>query len=302
MATGEVKSVGRDNLVDYARLGLALAVCLRHTSPYWPLYPVQWAVQAFLAISGFYVLRSYEQSASWREFIKKRVLRVGPAFAISLFLVACIGSVPLVLRYYATLGLTSATHVVNGPVWSLGAEELAYVLLAVLFALGAYRRVWPIWLLFGLSCGFMFLGHGSYMRPIALLPSFFAGSLVYLYRDRFGSSVLWIALIPVGFAVSILPVGALSAFLPGIMLGAAILGARRVTMPRIPDLSYGCYIYHVPLFALLGNPSTWVFVPALLGVCAISWYLIEKPALRLKSNRPALDPAIRTVALEASAG
>jgi len=146
----------RDNAVDYARLALALSVCLYHTQGTYHLWPkgydVVWAVPAFLAISGYYVLQSYEQSVSWREFIKKRVLRIAPAFAVSLAVVGSAVNVWPTLISYGSLGLIQPKGWANIPVWSLGAEEVAYALLVILFTLGAYKRVWPIWIGFAVRC------------------------------------------------------------------------------------------------------------------------------------------------------
>jgi peptidoglycan/LPS O-acetylase OafA/YrhL len=66
-------------------------------------------------------------------------------------------------------------------------------------------------------------------------------------------------------------------------MGAGLISLRAAKMPRIPDLSYGIYIYHAPLFALLHMPL-WEFFPLLAVFCAASWYLVEKPALRLKTT------------------
>jgi len=154
MASAADGSPKRDNFVDYARLGLALSVCLYHTRATYHLWPqgysVVWAVPAFLALSGWYVLHSYEWSATWREFIRKRVVRVVPAFVASLALVASMVSVWPTLISYGSLGLIQPKGWTNIPVWSFSVEEVAYGLLAVLFVIGAYRRVWPICIAFAL--------------------------------------------------------------------------------------------------------------------------------------------------------
>ena len=51
------------------------------------------------------------------------------------------------------------------------------------------------------------------------------------------------------------------------------------------DLSYGTYIWHLPIINLLlvlGTPSVPLAFLLTYAVAALSWYLVEKPALRLK--------------------
>lgn len=296
----------RDNFVDYARLGLALSVALSHL-PYglWPSngYRPLWAVPAFLSISGFYVLRSYERSDSWRQFIKKRLLRIMPAFTVSLLIVAAAGgafAVLEVLKCYASLGLApESPHLMNAASWSLGAEEVAYGILAVLFTLGLYRAKWPIWIAFGLSCILLAaMPVDSHLRGVLnIVPAFFAGSLAYIHRDRLKGQE-W----PLGLLIPLAIVGAIWLtwgtrwhWIPGVCIGVGVLAIRGLRLPKLPDLSYGCYIYHLPLFFLLlkveGNKGSAPLYLGLLALfCAGSWYLIEKPALRLKARKPAMQP------------
>jgi peptidoglycan/LPS O-acetylase OafA/YrhL len=60
------------------------------------------------------------------------------------------------------------------------------------------------------------------------------------------------------------------------------------------DLSYGVYIWHVPaanLLLVLGHPEVLLFFFLTLGFAALSWFLVEKPALSLK--RKSLHPIER---------
>jgi peptidoglycan/LPS O-acetylase OafA/YrhL len=290
--------------VDYARLGLALSVCLFHTEKqyhFWPTnYGLAWAVPGFLSISGFYVLRSYEQSRTWVEFIKKRVLRIVPAFTVSLVMVGFLGGLVLiehVLVYYVTLGIKREGTFVNGPVWSLGAEEIAYAVLAILFALGAYRKKWPIWVAFIASMLWeQVLPHITDSDPIltlfTIVPAFFAGSLIYIYRDKIlGKDWRGFALILAAVLLPALivspnanhPVGFV-AYFPGVLMGVGILLVRKFKMPKIPDFSYGIYVYHLPLLWMVHGPPAHYFGWFALLLPA-SWYLIEKPALSFKNRR-----------------
>jgi peptidoglycan/LPS O-acetylase OafA/YrhL len=51
------------------------------------------------------------------------------------------------------------------------------------------------------------------------------------------------------------------------------------------DLSYGAYVWHMPvinLLLVLATPSPWVAVLLTFLAATLSWFLIEKPALKLK--------------------
>lgn len=71
----------------------------------------------------------------------------------------------------------------------------------------------------------------------------------------------------------------------------AIAGLRMVPF-RFPDISYGVYIFHMPIIIYLvrekiavtpGEMALWLPVP-LLVTCLVSWYFVEKPALKMKSS------------------
>lgn len=95
-------------------------------------------------------------------------------------------------------------------------------------------------------------------------------------------------------------------FLP---LGALVLKAAfawphvadRLLRPN--DISYGLYIYHMPVinvlmwFGLIGS-TTWLVVGVVAAVvlAILSWLLVERPALKLKRR------TIRTLAVAPSAG
>jgi peptidoglycan/LPS O-acetylase OafA/YrhL len=296
----------RNTFIDYVRLGLALAVVAGHLHPYWtspiPFFWPRFAVPAFLAISGYYVLQSYERSSSWSDFAIKRVLRVVPAFAISLIIVWFAGGLPALgdsLLRYATLDhagtlRASGMPIGNSPLWSLSLEELSYAALAVLFTLGMYRRVWPIWIAFVIALGVSFYAWQYQWGSLVAepLPSFFAGSLIYLYRDKLKSSV-WVLGVASFVAGMILTRPSFTMFgascIGCVLVGVGLLLASKGLkgLPAIPDVSYGIYVYHMPLAIAFGasiNPL--LYVPLLFALSIGSWYLIEKPALKLKNWHP----------------
>ena len=128
------------------------------------------SVAAFFLISGYMIVQSWEQRPILLNFLKKRVLRIYPAYVVSSVLCAFIVG-PLAVdqagQYFAsfhprgfiweTLWLTgpqtppvfAGMHypVVNGPVWTIPHEFRCYLVVPLLSALGLVRnRV--AWLIF----------------------------------------------------------------------------------------------------------------------------------------------------------
>jgi peptidoglycan/LPS O-acetylase OafA/YrhL len=122
-----------------------------------------------------------------------------------------------------------------------------------------------------------------------------AGTLLYLYRSRVPLSLVAAA---AGIAVWLLcfgtgvvnPVGQIA--LPYAVLVAAYRApvAIDTVMRRIGDLSYGTYIYAFPVQQTVMHydkdisPAgliAWT-VPITLALAALSWHVVERPALRLR--------------------
>ena len=106
---------------------------------------------------------------------------------------------------------------------------------------------------------------------------FFAGAALQLlnWRTPFWLGIAsWIAL----------------PFVGAFALPTAVLGlAREGKLPA--DLSYGVYIYAFPIQQLLvtyGHLNHATAILAVIPFAAMSWFLVEKPALKLKPGpRPA---------------
>ena len=124
---------------------------------------------------------------------------------------------------------------------------------------------------------------------------FFAGALIYQYRNVIPArwSLVWLSLLIV-LASSLLPNYRL---IGGIPLAYAIIVSGSLIHNKYlglrTDLSYGVYIYAWPMQQLLIicglaflNPFVFATVAAIatLPLAALSWYVVEKPALAFKSR------------------
>lgn len=191
---------------------------------------------------------------------------------------------------------------VNGSLWTLKWEFLCYLGVLGLGMTGLMMRfrwltgliaavalinvvAWPPGSIFGLY----YLSERDVLLPIW----FFTGATFYLFRSYIPRSavlgvacwmLLWVGGRAVGWAI----VSAL--FLPYAIFWLGSLPLARGFGERV-DLSYGIYIYSFPVQQILvsaGLPRFGIWAFALVSLAAtaalagLSWFFVERPALRLK--------------------
>ncbi len=220
---------------------------------------------------------------------------------------------------------------VNGSLWTITYEFRCYLLVALFGVTGLLRRLPSVWLVLT-ACALavnvdLFLAvrlawHGPLLllgdpyRVFQLSLPFLLGGCYALYRDRLPFRVVPAVLAAVaGIACLYLPWARdphhdLAS--SGVLLCAAYLlfGLAHLPWPvptplrRMPDISYGTYLYGWPIECLwisFVGGSPWitflVATPASLAMGWLSWTLVERPALRLK-RRPTAPTAGRNPALE----
>lgn len=197
-------------------------------------------------------------------------------------------------------------HVWNGSMWTLAWEFACYLAVLVLGLVHLLRRrstvvvAFVLLLVAVLATAYGPVGNRWVTDGARFGLPFVAGALVHHFADR----------IPVRpallVAAGLLVVG--SAWLPDYRPVAALPLAYLVLClgalghdPRLrlrQDLSYGTYIYAFPvqqLLATAGLASAGVALFALTSLvltvplAALSWFLVERPALRLKGVRRPRD-------------
>lgn len=313
-------------LFDWIRLFLAIEVVLQHFGKVATGRP--WvaqlnAVPVFVALSGFMILTSLESSKTAWEFWFKRIRRVMPALLCSLTLVYALfgwSQIGPTLQSYWSFGMTPAG--MNGALWSLSCEEVLYLALFVLFSLRLTSAI-ATKILFGIATAWALFAFTPFaithivdlrIQSI-LLPCFCLGLMFkrcpeitlpvkpaclalavgvagWLYIMQFGGRVMFVTTI-----ATIIQCWAL------LSLGVA------VKVPRIKaDLSYGIYVYHSPIlayFGMMGLHSWQLAASVAVSLAAstfASFYLIERPAVRLMNWKPKLVPLgskpLRTIANE----
>jgi peptidoglycan/LPS O-acetylase OafA/YrhL len=221
-------------------------------------------------------------------------------------------------RYlFVTLGLITAnaplpgvfTHnpvpdIVNLPLWTLKYEAMCYAGLALLGMAGLMRSprlvtlaLTPLLLAWVAVAANLLTVSGTMESFLRLAFSFGLGTLAYVWRDRL--VLHWYGVAGALFGVALLLGTPLQAPATQVFVAYATLWLAGLpvgwlgALPRKNDLSYGVYIYDwviaQALLALLPGLSQPALVTAtlaiLLPVAALSWFLVEKPALGWKRAR-----------------
>jgi len=279
------------------------------------------AVAVFFIVSGYLITGSYIRSRNPIQFLWARTLRLLPALAVTLIILAIIVG-PLVTTlpisvYFSSpdiskfivinLSLTGFVSglpgvfennpfpvAVDGSLWTLGYEAECYGMILVLGMAGLLNRFVMLALFAaallasGMSLGGIRVEFASY---------FIGGAVMHLWKPPIRRWIalsclflLYITFITGGFQLLCATAGAYSVCY--VALGCHPL---RVFKGIRSDLSYGVYIWAFPVqqtvTMALGSAAVWwanilISVPVVLGLAWLSWNLVESPALALKHKLP----------------
>lgn len=196
---------------------------------------------------------------------------------------------------------------VNGQLWTVPYELICYIVLAGLTVIGAYKNA--RWFAYTIILCYILQIFNTIYRPhpgvgnatgSTAVMSFLSGILIYRYRDKITHSLtaflllgaLSVALlsIPNGMRFAPLPIAYLTVYL-------GLMTPPRNAFILSGDYSYGIYLYGFPIqqaYAAIDPVfRVWywnlaVTVPTVLAFAALSWWVIEKPVMKL---RPVLKKA-----------
>ena len=294
------------------------------------------AVDMFFVISGFLIAASLERN-NVRGYLVSRGLRIMPALVVCVALTTFVlgpwlttatdyWRQPMTWDYFlvnASL-LFSRFHlpgvfeshpldVVNGSLWTLPNEAKLYLLLMVAWMLGLLtpRRYTPLWalaMLAGYALAWRYWPLPDHIQKYAECTAFFiTGTLLWVNRAHIPLSGWAVLGLVIAFAAlrgtgwSHLPYFVLLTY-GTLWLGLCV----RLPMIRHTDLSYGLYLYGWPAQQLAwmlpagktiaGNIAIATVIA--LACAALSWVLVERPALRLKRRLVARGPDASPVAAQ----
>ena len=204
----------------------------------------------------------------------------------------------------------------NGSLWTLQYEVLCYIAVAGLGLVGLLARRW--FLLAAMALAVTWAALASYpLDGVATVAQngarfavmFLAGALLHHFRDMIPARWSLVAVsVAVVLVTTLLPDYRLVAAIPlayAIIVSGALIHNERFRLRN--DLSYGVYIYACPIQQLLVicglgtlNPIVLTIIAAVatLPFAAMSWFLVEKPAMALKARlrgkrvRPGLTTSV----------
>jgi peptidoglycan/LPS O-acetylase OafA/YrhL len=218
------------------------------------------------------------------------------------------------IRYYLPgVFENNLDRTINGSLWTLPYEQCCYALLAIGWILSGARRAW----VFSICLFLVAIGYVSiFLIRADALPGaeMFACINALRFLFCFGIGIIgalsgietWVRR-PRPVLIATLLVIPLLSLSPTRFAGICVIlaaasfwfafldGAILRTLRRLPDISYGVYIYAYPVqqsviahFREASWAQQFLISAAIICVLSVSsWYLVEKPALSLKKKASA---------------
>ena len=267
------------------------------------------AVAGFFILSGFLISKSWDSRPNLWIFLKKRILRIFPAFIVASFVCALIvgplgaqslsnyfvefhffkfliGALTLSQPIIPAVFVGQPYAIVNGAMWTIPIEFSCYLAVLVVGLFIGFRRSFCLVVTASLLslCAFRYFSHKFDWLDVIHpnLASYFAvGSCFYVFRDR----------------ISFVPKFAAAAFLTLLIgmfsfrahqIAFAIVGSYLLfylayakialieSFGNLPDVSYGLYLYGWPIQKLIiwwfPNISPWLVFPiSAFSATAAGW-------------------------------
>lgn len=282
------------------------------------------AVFIFFSLSGYLVAQSWRRDPNLYRFLLRRALRIWPAFAVVVVVMAAISiflphapgrelidAVRAACRYLGYLVLWSYEGEffyghphpeLNGSLWTIPFEVGCYLIFGMIGLVAGSRMKW-VGLAVMLVMVFAFAGTepinpAGKPRFVALLVLglfFTAGTLVELW-SQFKGRLLTVALI---VGAILLGTGSPMLGLAAILAPLVIYGGEQSwpvlrSVGAKGDVSFGLYLWAWPVqqvgVMVLGIEAPYAMhllfsFAFTFALAMLSWHVLEAPALRLKPSR-----------------
>ena len=273
------------------------------------------AVHAFFAVSGYLVVGSYMRRPNLVQFTINRVLRIVPALLVAYVF----GRV--LFRWYGQYSGNPLPFRINNSLWTIPWEITCYAACASAGAIGLlHRDRFNVVFAFVWTMMFVSLGseHEAYALILPMLLSFLTGGFIAVYERDINMPLAtsisifvlagllldeWVRIFPRALYfvpdISKADIDTIQQWPVVISMAFCVIYLGKYAPPRLvlrEDYSYGVYLFAWPTqqvvvatslsLGLALNPYSLTAAAALLTFClaALSWHLVEKPALKLKQR------------------
>lgn len=278
------------------------------------------SVDSFFVLSGYLIVKSWQERPDVATFLLSRILRIYPGFIIASLLCALVvGPIYGFASYFQnfdsigfSIGLArlhlagtpevfsnTPSPVLNGAIWSIAIEFECYLFVLVCGLAGVFKKP-RIWILLFLICTAIHIANRTgvlntqFDLHIRCIMAFTAGGGFYLYRKlivwRGGVACISLMLFAVFLCVRPLAEPAVCIFLGYAILYYSMKGTSFLEFNNYPDISYGVYLYAWPInkIILWHFPMINVYL-AIVVIFVLSIFfgmmsssLVESPFLKLK--------------------
>ncbi len=292
------------------------------------------AVSYFFVLSGF-VLYISRQQTSWLSFLVRRIVRIAPAYLIALliFVIVYIIYKPPVPSALPKQIVITALMIqsffpdyvlkLNSPGWSVSVEFFFYIVFPLMLLFcnkkGLFVMLTIIAFLISQSIHLYYFrnidpltGSGIFFNPLMHLSQFMTGICGGMLFEGSGKVYARNKILPVLLSALLIfmllykpdslsyQAGLISPLFMLLILSIAVNGSKWLSYPFmvfLGEISYGIYIYQLPIFKATGyyfdrnfhwsgQGIFWVSFVVLIIVSTLSYYFVEQPLLKLvKKNK-----------------
>ena len=241
----------------------------------------------------------------------------GKDIGVLRFVAWLVGQATFVQFYNPDFMRAFGVGVLHGALWTITVELQFYALVPLLFRLIVRRPTWLAVLFVASICANLYV-HSQVDDRTFAIKLFYVTFVPWLYMFIAGFAVAYYAglaaaierapawMLLIGYVAAMTLIGGYTsnaqnsinpiafAFLACLIYKLAtarlpFLPQRFIRYVRREDLSYGLYLYHMPMINVLlflglfsAEASVAAVAVASLAAAAASWYAVEKPALRYK--------------------
>ncbi|GAB3652501.1 acyltransferase family protein [Ramlibacter alkalitolerans] len=293
-------------------------------------------VYVFFVISGFSVAASYNASASYPEYLARRLLRIAPLYYVWLLIAAATAGLSywghqfrvhldpynwfMHLSFLSFLDYRVANSVL-GVEWSIPVEVFWYLVLPFLFRLIMRHRLGVPVALVASFCAYLAVRElGRFLplspddaalairwSPLPYVFSYCLGVCAYKIRRPAGDVSIAIVL-AAAVAYVFVPPDRIDPFIAVSVVTFALIciGSGQSVICRalftnrvalfLGAISYGVYLSHFPLKAMMGveggGLSAFLLIAAAATVVStLTYYVVEQPCRQLAGRLPRLARA-----------